>query len=151
AGVLVEGDHSTAVAPDVHERFRPAVPGTAAHLGDEQVAFDYRHAGNAKKILQHIEPGLCVHLPNHLAVAGPHAIQHPLGAIDLDPVAVHHGAAARAIVIAVGIAVIRRIFELPEESASPPFQAAQAGLVVPAVELKELGPADRRHAVAGAD
>src|SRR5205823_2362963 len=75
-----------------------------------------------------------VHLPHQLAVAGADAVEHAFGPVQVDPVAVHHGAAARPAVVAVAVPVVRRVLEHPERLGRLGVPAAEAVAVAEAVE-----------------
>src|SRR5438128_417566 len=92
-----------------------------------------------------------VDLPHDLTVRGSNAMEHPLGAKNIDAIVIDDRAAARAIIVAVVILVVRRIFKLPEEFTIGAIKRAQARLVVMPVELKESAAADGRHAIARSD
>src|SRR5262249_5251407 len=114
AGVLVEGDQAAAVALQVLEVHAVAAGRAAADLHQQQVALDDRCADDAEEVLDDPELLPRVHLPDEFAVGRPHAVEHALGAVDVDARAVHDGAAARAAVVAVHVAVGGGVLERPE-------------------------------------
>src|SRR5262249_11868883 len=115
--------------------------------------FDDRGGGDAEEVRHHAELGRRVHLPEGFGplVVEAEAVQHPLGAEDVNAVVLDDGAAARAAVVVELIDVGGGGLELPEEVAGRGVEAGEAGAVLVAVELEEAAAADRRHAVADAD
>ena len=94
-----------------------------------------------------MEFGAGVDLPHDLTIGCPNTMKHPLDAIDIDTIAVHDRTAARTVVVAVVVLVIRRVFKLPKELSGRAPKTAQAGLVAMTVEQEEPALADGRHAI----
>ena len=120
----------------------------AADLGDQQIAFDDRRAADAEEVLHDAELGRwCRPSRLQLAVVGSQAVEHPFGAIDVDAAVAHDGAATRAVVVAVEVFVIGRVFELPDRFTSFALQAAQPGIRSLAIELVEPAAANHGHRI----
>src|SRR5262249_53699868 len=139
------------VSFDFAERNALAVLGTAANLGDQEVAFDDRRTANAEEILHDAEFRLGVYLPDEFAIRGAKAVQHPLDAEDVYPIAVNYGAAPWTVIVAVLVIVIGRVLEFPKKLSSLAFETTQSGRVTFAVEVKQTASGHGGHAIAGAD
>src|SRR5262249_22922587 len=109
AGVLVEGHQAAAVAGQLAERLAVAAGRAAADLHQQQAALDHRRAADAEEVLHDAELLLRIHAPDQLARLGLDAVQHALRAVDVDAVAVHDRAAARAVAVAVQVLVVGRV------------------------------------------
>src|SRR5262249_50088856 len=127
-----------------------AVWRTAADLGDEQIAFYHGGAADAKKVGDDAEIGHRIHSPEELAIGCLDAMQHPLGSVDVDAIAVHDSAAGRTVVVAVGILIVGGVIELPKQLSSFAVETAQPVAILVAIEEEEPAAADRRGAVAAA-
>ena len=89
AGALVEGHDARAVALHAVHVESPGVlrlGRAAADHHDQQVALDDRRAAHAEEVLHDAELPGRIDLPQRLAVLGAHAVEHPLGAEQIDAV-----------------------------------------------------------------
>src|SRR5581483_1328201 len=94
AGALVEHNDAAAVALQVAEVVRLRAGRAAADRDDQQVPFDERRPADAEEVLDDVVLRLRIDVPERLAVGRPDAVQHALGAVGVDAVAVHDRAAA---------------------------------------------------------
>src|SRR5687767_1230159 len=78
-------------------------------------------------------------------------MEHSLGAVAVHAIAIDHRRAARAVVVAIQVFVVRGILELPQLFARFRVRAVHAGRIAEAIELEEPAAADGRHAVTGAE
>src|SRR5229473_2870275 len=76
-------------------------------------------------------------------------MEHSLDAINIDPVSIHDGRTARAVVVAVVVFVIGGVLEFPNELPALRVQTAQSRSIALSVKQIETAPADGRHAVTG--
>jgi hypothetical protein len=65
-------------------------------------------------------------------------MEHPLGAEDVDPIAVDDRAAARAVVVVVKVLVVGRVIKRPQFLAGFALEGGEAGAIADAVEEKSL-------------
>src|SRR5207245_11070151 len=132
----------------------PVAAGRAdADHDEQQVAFDHRGASDAEEILHDAEFLGRVHLPQFfglLIVNVLQAVEHALGAEDIDAVAVDDREAARAAAVAVLVDVIGWVFEGPQQLAGFAFETLQTLIVADSVKDVRASAADRRHGVAAA-
>ena len=90
---LVEGDDARTVGPSLFQvaggrgGFGPAPP----DLDEQQILEDDRCAADAEEVFHDAKFGWRVDLPDELAGPGVDAVQHPLGAEDVDPVVIDQG------------------------------------------------------------
>ena len=129
----------------VAEVDRPRPLRAAADGHDEQIAIDDRHAADAEEVLLEVVLRLGIDLPEFLAVVASEAVEHPLGAVDVNAIAVDHRAGPRAGIVAVAVLVVRRVLELPEQLAGLRVAAGEASVVAEAVEVKQLAAGDDRR------
>src|SRR5438876_446671 len=109
--VRVGPKHVVASRFDLERRVLVLAFQTAAYLSDEQVAFNHRSAAHAEEILHDMEFSAGVDLPHDLTIGRPNTVKHSLGAVDIDALAVDDRATAWAVVIAVVVLIIRRVFK----------------------------------------
>src|SRR2546421_236058 len=107
-------------------------------------------AADAEEVLDHAEILARIDLPDRLAVVGRDAVEHAFGGVDVDAVFINNGTAARAVVVAVLVAVVGRVLELPDEVAGVRLQTGEASFVVGAIEDEQPAFADRGWAVTAA-
>src|SRR5262249_49348276 len=79
------------------------------------------------------------------------AVQHALGAEEVDALLIDDRAAPCAAVVTELIAILRGVLELPERLTGLALVGGEAAGVPLAVELEEAALADRRHGIAFAD
>src|SRR5262245_50569216 len=108
-------------------------------------------AAHAEEILHDAELFARVDFPHGLAVIGADAMEHAFGAVGVDVVLVDDGAAARAAVVAILVAVVGGIFELPDEFAGIGLEAGEANVAAMAIADEEVAPADNGRAIAVAE
>src|SRR5207249_2891231 len=114
----------------------------AAHLHQEQITLDNGRTADAEEVRDDAKLLVRIHLPHQLAIAGPDAVQHSVGAEEVYPIAVHDRAAARAAVVAKHIAVVRRVLEQPQRVGRLGVPAAQPAAIANAVEEVEPATSD---------
>src|SRR5262249_54191000 len=140
AGEFVERHHARPIAMDTVQltaRHVLVLTRAAADLGDQQVPLDHRRAADSEEVLHHTELSRGVYLPNGLAVRDPHAMQHPFRAKGVYAIAIDHRRATRAVVVAVHVLIVGRIFELPQRLAGLALLARKPRLISEARELKQ--------------
>src|SRR5262249_35546762 len=85
------------------------------------------------------------------AVVGADAVEHAFGAVDVNQIAIDDRAAARAVVVAVLVAIVGRVLELPDEFTTLGLEARQPCVALMPVEDEHLAAADHPRTIAGAE
>ena len=153
AGPLVEGDDGGAVGPSPvqtaagRSRFGPA----ATDLDDQQIPEDDRCAADAEKVFHDAKVGCGIDFPNGLAGLSVDAVQHSLGAENVDPVVIDDRRCSRTVFIVVAVLEVGRIVEFPERPARFAFEGPQPGAIALPIELKQTAFARDGRAVARAE
>ena len=121
-------------------------------VDDQHATVDQRRRADAEEILPHTIGGPQVAPPDDTAGLQLHGVDQPLGADRVDAAAgsVDDRARTRAVVVAVAIAVSRRVAQAPLGRARLRVQALDDLLVVEAVQVDEPIPGDGRRHVPGA-